>query len=44
MADNYLERKRRDYEERKAIWLKKKQFTITKKRKPSIQKPEDEAL
>ena len=41
MADNYLERKRRDYEERKAIWLKKKQFT---KKKPSIQKPEDEAL
>lgn len=29
MADNYLERKRRDYEERKAIWLKKK--TIYKK-------------
>ena len=42
MADNYLERKRRDYEERKAIWLKKKQFIKIKK--PSIQKPEDEAL
>ncbi|MBP6526771.1 MAG: dehydrogenase [Prevotella sp.] len=42
MADNYLERKRLDYEERKAIWLKKKQFTKIKKH--SIQKPEDEAL
>ncbi|WP_434503819.1 dehydrogenase [Prevotella sp.] len=42
MADNYLERKRRDYEERKAIWLKKKKFTKVKS--PSIQKPEDEAL
>lgn len=42
MADNYLERKRRDYEERKAIWLKKKQFI--KIRKASVQKPEDEAL
>jgi hypothetical protein len=42
MADNYLERKRRDYEERKALWLKKKRFIVTKK--ASIQKPEDEAL
>ncbi|MGF0098464.1 hypothetical protein ACQRD6_09005 [Prevotella sp. SGI.027] len=28
MADNYLERKRRDYEERKKEWLKKKKFQL----------------
>ncbi len=28
MADNYLERKRRDYEERKKEWLKKKKFHL----------------
>ena len=26
MADNYLERKRRDYEKRKAEWLQKKGY------------------
>ena len=28
MADNYLERKRRDYDERKKEWLKKKKFHL----------------
>lgn len=28
MADNYLERKRRDYDQRKKEWLKKKKFHL----------------
>lgn len=28
MADNYLERKRRDYEERKKEWIKKKKLHL----------------
>lgn len=42
MADNYLEKRREQYELRKAEWLR------TKKRLPKItkkpEKPEDEAL
>ncbi|MCR4774545.1 MAG: dehydrogenase [Prevotella sp.] len=30
MADNFLERKRDEYEARKAAWLKKKKLHITK--------------
>ncbi len=30
MADNYLERKRRDYEEKKALWLKKKRWKTSR--------------
>lgn len=43
MADNFLERHMRDYEERKAKWLAKKKH-IVKKVKANIDKPEDEAL
>lgn len=32
MADNYLERRRRDYEERKAAWLRKKKLHPVAKR------------
>lgn len=42
MADNFLERQRRDYEARKQEWLrKKKRFPIIK---PHLEKTEDEAL
>ena len=39
MADNFLERQRRDYEERKAAWLKKKRGIPV-----NIERPEDESL
>jgi len=42
MADNYLERKRRDYEKRKAEWLQKKGYHS--RLSSNIEKPEDEAL
>jgi hypothetical protein len=42
MADNYLERHRRDYEEKKAEWLRKKRHLPKKIKK--IEKPEDESL
>lgn len=43
MADNYLERHMRDYEEKKALWIARKKH---KKGKPTgnIRKPEDESL
>lgn len=46
MADNFLERHREEYEQRKAAWLKKKKlFLKTKpKAKPQIERPDDEAL
>lgn len=43
MADNFLERHMRDYEERKAKWLSKKKHLL-RKAKGNIEKPEDEAL
>lgn len=42
MADNFLERRQRDYEERKALWLKKKRFRKQVQRE--IERPDDEAL
>jgi hypothetical protein len=42
MADNFLERHRRDYEIKKAAWLRKKQH-LPKIRK-QLEKPEDESL
>jgi hypothetical protein len=42
MADNFLERQRRDYEERKEAWLKHKKRTSVIKR--NINRPEDESL
>ncbi len=42
MADNFLERRRQDYEERKAAWLRHKTPILT--RRSSIEKPEDESL
>ncbi len=42
MADNYLERKRRDYEQRKAEWLQKKKHLSSLS--ANIEKPENEAL
>ncbi len=42
MADNFLERQRRDYEARKAIWLKKKKGVKTFA--GNIERPEDESL
>ena len=42
MADNYLERQRTEYEQRKAQCLPKKKIKTTRVRQ--IEKPEDEAL
>lgn len=43
MADNFLERHMRDYEERKAVWIaKKKHSKVRLVRK--LEKPDDEAL
>lgn len=47
MADNFLERHREEYEQRKAKWLKKKrhlQKSCGQQVACSIKKPEDEAL
>ncbi len=43
MADNFLERHMRDYEERKAAWIAKKKH-LGKKTTRKIEKPEDDAL
>ena len=43
MADNFLERQRQSYEERKQQWLKNKKH-LTKVKRPRPEKPEDEAL
>lgn len=42
MADNFLERHRRDYEERKEAWLRNKKHMPKVKRK--LQRPDDEGL
>lgn len=47
MADNFLERHREEYEQRKAAWLKKKLHLPKKAAKnvaQTINRPEDEAL
>jgi len=48
MADNYLERHREEYEQRKQAWLKKKKHIPKAKQKTSdvrqIERPDDEAL
>lgn len=47
MADNFLERKRRDYEERKAEWLRKRKHRPAKGKPAaggSIPRPDDESL
>ena len=46
MADNFLERHRADYEQRKQEWLMKKRHARIKGKpaKASIRRPEDEAL
>lgn len=43
MADNYLERRREEYELRKQAYLRKKKHLPKIKRHP-LQKPEDDAL
>ena len=48
MADNYLERHREEYEQRKQAWLKKKKHLPNKNRQAAaanrqIEKPDDEA-
>ena len=43
MADNFLERHREDYEQRKAAWLRRKKH-LPKIKKPAILRPDDEAL
>ena len=43
MADNFLERHMRDYEERKAKWMARKRH-IKEKTSRLIEKPDDEAL
>lgn len=43
MADNYLERHMRDYEEKKARWIARKKHKKGTA-KGSIKRPEDEAL
>ena len=42
MADNFLERRRQEYEKRKAEWLKKKRISRIVVR--NIEKPDDESL
>ncbi len=42
MADNYLERRREEYEHKKAAWLRKQRHQPLLK--PRIEKPDDEAL
>ena len=42
MADNFLERHRSEYEERKAAWLRNKKHMP--KLKKTIHRPEDESL
>jgi hypothetical protein len=42
MADNYLEKRREAYEERKAEWLNKRKHLPKGSRLP--QRPEDESL
>ncbi|MCI6074085.1 MAG: dehydrogenase [Bacteroidales bacterium] len=42
MADNFLERRQRDYEERKARWLQKKHHRPMAKHR--MERPDDEAL
>lgn len=42
MADNFLERQRRDYEEKKAEWMRRKKHLPKVKRQS--EKPDDEAL
>ena len=45
MADNYLERHREEYEEKKARWMLKKNKIANKKyRCLAIEKPDDESL
>jgi len=44
MADNFLERHREDYEQRKAAWLRKKRHLPKLKKPAQIQRPDDEAL
>ncbi len=47
MADNFLERHREEYEQRKAAWLKKKRHLPKKAAKnvaQTINRPKDEAL
>lgn len=41
MADNYLERRKEEYEDRKARWLNKGKHTL-KVRRP--ERPDDESL
>lgn len=41
MADNFLEKQRSNYEERKKAWLNKKKHVQTKQ---IINRPEDESL
>lgn len=43
MADNFLERHREEYEQRKAAWLRKKKH-LSRQPKAKLQKPDDEAL
>lgn len=43
MADNFLERHRDEYEQRKQQWLNKKK-RLPKHLKRNIERPEDEAL
>lgn len=44
MADNFLERHREDYEERKARWLKRRATRLKVPVKRQIPRPDDEAL
>jgi len=43
MADNFLERQRQSYEERKQQWLKNRKH-LAKLRREIPKRPEDEAL
>ena len=44
MADNFLERHREEYEQKKAAWLRKKKHLPKLRKSGTISKPDDEAL
>lgn len=44
MADNFLERKRENYEKKKSAWLQRKKHLTGVKQQHNISRPEDESL
>ncbi len=44
MADGFLEKHTREYEERKAAWIRKKKHLPSSNIKRKLERPDDEAL